>query len=759
MHPTLPPVVRAPLERWRVVLPLLAMLGCFVQPTLARAETSPDSGTPSTPPPHRPKIGLVLSGGGALGMTHIGVLRRLEELHIPIDYITGTSMGGLLGGLYASGVSVDELESFARDMDWKRLFNDNPDRFQMTLQRKNDDYRYVGALTVGFREGRLALPSGILQGQRQNILFKQMTLPVWQASSFDELPIPFHCMAVDLATGDAVTLKSGDLGTALRATMSIPGVFAPVELDGKRLVDGGVADNLPIHEVRKMGADIVIAANISSGSDPKQSADLLSITSSVIVAMIEKSSRLQINTLTPRDTLIEPQFPPGTSIDFEGSDKLIPLGYEAAKAREAQLAALAVSAEEYEAIRAARKRPTWEAPPIAFIHIENKTHLDDRVLRAQVQQKLGQPLDIELLERDIEYLYGLGVIEWISYRLVEENGKIGLALEVREKSWGPGFVSAGLELQDNMLGNNSYLLRASYRRLQLNRRGGELHNEVTLGARLGYDGEWYQPLTYRMSWFGAAGLGVTFQSLPIDQIPEENVTSARNLAFSGHVAFGRNLGRLGEIRAGLSSDKLFTYVTTDAGSKVEQSLLTVGFATLHIDTLDNAYFPDYGIYAGLTGELGLPIFTETFGYRRLEAELGGAWSVGRNTFSAYARAGSQDRDPALLGPFSFTLGGLFNLSGYNPDALRDDAVAFGRLTYRRKAFGSHNSLVPFPLFLGFSLEAGNVYHNIHDFAVTQLIPAASVSVGVNSAVGPVYLAFGRAGNGTQSLNLFLGRLF
>ena len=234
----------------------LALLWLVCSAAAVAQQAAPQS------PPHRLRIGLVLSGGGARGIAHVGVLQVLQQLHVPIDAIAGTSMGAVVGGLYASGLSPEQIAATLRSVNWQRAFRDRPPREELTLRRKQEDENFLVEFPIGIRGGRPVLPMGLIEGQSLTEVLRLLTLPVARIDRFDDLPTPFRAVATDLETGQEVVIGSGDLTSAMRASLSAPGVFVPVERGGRMLVDGGISDNVPVDVARAMGVDVVIVVDV-----------------------------------------------------------------------------------------------------------------------------------------------------------------------------------------------------------------------------------------------------------------------------------------------------------------------------------------------------------------------------------------------------------------------------------------------------------------------------------------------------------------
>src|SRR5271155_1301212 len=295
----------------------LAANGSLLYGATATSISTANPANPADRPPVRPRICLVLSGGGARGMAHIGVLKVLEQLQVPIDCIAGTSMGAVVGGLYASGMTAAQIEATMQSVDWQEAFRDAPPRRDLAFRRKQDDRNFLVRLPLGLQHGHILLPKGFIQGQKLQETLRQLTLPFSNSTNFDQLPTPFRGVATDLETGQAVLLDKGDLSIAMRASISAPGVFAPVDYHGRMLVDGGLVDNLPINVARAMNADILIVSDVSFPLQPRQRLDsALSISNQMLAILVRKDSDRQKATLGPRDVLIEPALGTALATDF-----------------------------------------------------------------------------------------------------------------------------------------------------------------------------------------------------------------------------------------------------------------------------------------------------------------------------------------------------------------------------------------------------------------------------------------------------------
>ncbi len=385
-------------------------------PAAAAAPVRPDAARV------RPRICLVLSGGGARGIAHIGVLKVLEELKIPIDCIAGTSMGAVVGGLYASGMTAAQIDATMRTVDWQEAFRDAPPRRDLAFRRKQDDRNFLVRLPLGLKHGKILLPKGFIQGQKLQETLRQLTLPFSNSTDFDLLPTPFRAVATDLVTGKAVVLDKGDLSIAMRASISAPGLFAPVETQGLLLVDGGLAENLPIEVARQMHADILIVSDVSFPLQPRAALDsALSISNQMLAILVRKDTDRQRASLGASDVLIEPNLGTTSSTDFTAAIPTIGAGENAARSMLEKLEALRVGDGAYNdyLVRRAAREPGL--PAIKFVRVDEKSKRYEKTIMAEMQPLVGKPLDVDAVGARITELYGLGNFETLDYALVKEG--------------------------------------------------------------------------------------------------------------------------------------------------------------------------------------------------------------------------------------------------------------------------------------------------------------------------------------------------
>ena len=704
------------------------------------------------------KTCLVLGGGGARGAAHIGVLEVLERERIPIDCVAGTSMGAAVGGLYAAGYAPREIATLLGEIDWKETFRDDPGRRDFSVRRKEADLALLVDFDFGLREGRIVAPRGAIQGQKMLLLLRRLTLPVWDVEDFDALPVPFRAVAANIATGDARVFASGDLATAIRASMSVPGVLAPIRVDGEMLVDGGIADNVPVEVARAMGATRLVVVDVSAELLPESElGSPLSIANQMIDALMTRQTRAQLATLAPHDVLIEPELGAITSGAFHRIAEAIPLGVAAAEARLPALRALALDEAAWQAHLAARAKPRHDPPILAFLEVRGARSRTAASVERRIGAVAGAPLDVAALERDLARAYGEGAYERITWRYERGPDGTGVVVEPVDKGWGPNYVRFGLALSDDFRGDSEYQLQAQVRFTGFNDAGTEWRNRMSLGRVAGVRSEVYQP------WGALADAFVEAygEYRALDQpLFQDAIDLAEYRLRRGVVGFDAGVDRghwraLAGIERGrdrlerkIGDPSLPLRVEADYGD------VFVGFTR---DTLDSAAFPT----SGSRLDARLSFYRDALG-AEVDADVLGATydravSYGRHRLLVGGRLNYTADDDAGLLQANGLLGGFLNLSGYAERTLVGDQLAFARAVYYRHV-GDSSALFSQPFYVGASLEAGNVWDDRGDAGFGDLVHAGSVFVGLESFLGPMFLGYGRADTGEGSFYLTFGTL-
>jgi NTE family protein len=705
----------------------------------------------------RPRVCLVLSGGGARGAAHVGVLKVLEEYRVPIDCIAGTSMGALVGAAYATGTSVAEMEKLVQELSTDALFKERPPRQELSVRRKQEDQLNLIGPEIGLRDGQVFLQKGFASGVHLETVLRRLSRAKGY-QRFDDLPIPFRAVATDLVTGHLVVFGEGDLATVMRASMSVPGFIAPTEIGDMLLIDGGLTNNLPVNIAREMRADVIIAVNLGTPLlKREQLGSIVGVSAQMIFILTEQNVHASIATLGERDVLIEPELGDYSFGDFDNMAKTLPIGEAAARKKLGFLRRLSLSPEEYAAHRRGQVAPPPQDMKIVDeIRFEDLRRVNPLYLATLLDTKTGVPVDPDVLDSDIRRLYGTGDFEAINYRLFDDGGKHVLAIQAVEKSWGPGYLRFGAGLSYDFEGDSYFQLLAGYRRTWLNRLGLEWRTDVQLGRATGIVTELYQPLATAGHFFIAPRIEAAQQ--PIDLF-EGNRRFARFLFRHARVGVdvGTQFTRFGETRIGIVKGVLDAKLQTGPSQLIPNlDLVREGAFTakLFFDQLDSTSFPRSGFAGKLEAFASRPGLGAQDYYTRYWAVADAARSVGDNTFSLGVALGKRSGRAALPVYDLFQWGGFLRLSGYPTGALLGDNLQFARFIYYRKL--ARQTLLE-GVYGGFSVEAGRMQGPFVEDNPKDWIKAASVFLGVDTPLGPLYLGLGRASPGFNSLYLYLGR--
>ncbi len=705
-----------------------------------------------------PKIGLVLGGGGARGASHIGVLKVLEENHIPIDYIVGTSMGAIVGGLYASGMSPEEMEENFKSVDWKDLFTDRLSEKELSFRNKGDRRKFVD-LELGLKNGKIVFPKGIISGHKLSFLLKSMLLPATTVKDFDLLHIPFRAIATDIETGQEVILKDGNLAEAIRASMSIPGAFTPVEINGRVLVDGGAVNNLPIDIARKMGADIIIAVDVGMPLAKRDELDsALDITMQVIGIMTQQNVDRQISQIRDKDILIRPDLGDITTADFSKVAEAIPLGVEKARGFIDDLKRYSISEDRYKDFLASQRKDDSEPTKIDFVKIKKPLRVSSQAIKERIKTKPGANLSTEELKSDMRSIYSIGDFEQVDYDLIEEDNKKGLLIDTKEKSWGPNYMKLGLNLIDDFEGGSFYNVVTKYTMTQLNDLGAEWDNEFQMGRTPSFFSEFYQPLDYGETFFIAPKFRYE-RSVKDIYTGNTRVAQYRTRYLSGGLDMGINFGTYAEARLGIVTGKVSAgrLIGEEAlpNFNIDQGALVGSFV---FDQFDDSNFPKHGILSNISLFMSRKDLGADESYDKLEFGFMDAATYDKHTFMAHMEGGSSLKNDI---PYydELTLGGFLSLSGYRRDQLRGQYKGVGRLIYYYELSKASNPLME-GICVGGYIESGNVWDKSSDIDVDSLLFGGTLFVGVDTIFGPLYLGYGRAeGSKEGRAYLFLGQTF
>ena len=762
-----------PLGAFAATLCLLwACAGLCAAPTAQASVAQPPTlgtVTPTAQPPQpaRPRVALVLSGGGARGFAHVGVLKALEQARVPVDMVVGTSMGAIIGGLYASGMSPDVLAQELQAVDWATLFGGRAPRQALSQRRKEEDFELSPVLQLGFRNGGFVLPSGAVSSQSLEWMLRRYTLPTRHLSSFDALPIAFRAVATDMETGQPVVLDRGDLAAALRASMSVPGVFAPLELDGHILGDGGLVNNLPVDVARQMGADVVIAVNIGTplaGRDTLHS--VLGVSAQMINILTEQNVQRSVAQLGTADLLLTPSLAQHTAADFDRVADIIGLGTAYAATVEASLARFAVNAADYASWQLQRT-PLSEPTPaaLAFVRLDGVPADRARHLASRMGTAPGQALDTPMLEADLQQLSANRDFGRVDYRLEPGANGVGEGLVVRldENPLGSNFFRIGLDLNTDLQGDASFNIRINHHRRALTPSGTEWRNEVSLGNTTGLTSELFHPLGGDRDRFFSVHVGGSQTKVEVFEpsgLTEALVSRSQLQMGAEHGWTLGNAGQLGDARVGLFATRRgLTPELVRSGPQASYPSLhwtEAGLkASVVSDQLDHANFPQQGHRLRAQAQVGQRrTLGNTQSFNKLTVEATQAMSWGPHTLNLHARLARVTHVPTAAIE-EYALGGFHQLSGYKLGQFSGNHTGLLRLGYYQR-LGTQLSLAR-ALFVGGTAEAGNAWASAANLKSGHLKTGYSLYVGADTAMGPVYLSLVHAPRGRTGLYFFIGQ--
>ncbi|MBU8977628.1 MULTISPECIES: patatin-like phospholipase family protein [unclassified Lysobacter] len=741
--------------------PLLRRLGRALSGAalVAAGLTALPAAAQSPPARNEPAcVGLVLGGGGARGSAHIGVLKVLERERIPVCKMAGTSMGSIVGGLYATGYTPAEMENLIETIDWADMFVDDPPRPGQPMRRKDADFRYLLDLEIGYVDGRVVLPVGIVQGQKLLMLMRRLTISTWNVHDFDNLPIPFRAVAADIVTGDKVVFQDGDLALAIRSSMSVPGAFAPVRVGDRLLVDGGMVDNVPVDVVREMGAHRLIVVDVGSPLHKEEAlTNPIVIMDQMISALMSNKTERTLATLGPGDVLIRPELGDITAAEFNRGAEAIAIGERAAEAALPRLRALSVDEATYAAYRERQRKRDFDPKLVSFLDVvEGRSPSATRQVERAVADNLDKPFDAERLEKDIGTAYGDGRFQQIDYRLVERDGERGLQIIPAEKPWS-AFGKLGFQLDDNFNGRNSYMVSAELTFNDVNTLGAEWRNVMRLGRITGLRSEFYQPFGETGAFYLQPSLELRNESLPLwrdgNQLAEFRI-NRRQLALQAGFTPQPEWRISAELLRGRDRGDLLIGNPADFSGAQEEYAGIMYNATW--DTLDSINFPTRGVRVSAD----LETYYETMGANvegnvaRLTGDWAQAW--GRYHLLLGARLTSALEDDNFFQAQGF-LGGFLNLSGFDERALAGNQTALARAVMYRRT-GNTSRLFSLPMYVGASLETGNAWTSKDAVDADDLILAGSLFVGFSTPLGPMFLAYGGNDEGESSWYLTFGSL-
>jgi len=702
----------------------------------------------------RPKIGLVLGGGGARGYAHVGVLKKLEEMRIPYDYIAGTSMGSIVGGFLATGMESDELARVVRDADWDDLFKDKTPREDLPFRRKADDDLGLYGPKLGIGKDSSLLPKGVVSGQKVIFMFESVASQRVNTTDFNKLPIPYRAIATDIVTGDMIVIGEGELSMAMRASMAVPAVFDPVPRDGALLVDGGLVRNLPVDVARDMGADVVIAVDVGTKLESReQITNALAIVYQMSGLLTVKNTEIQIHSLRETDVLITPDIGDKiSSSDFSKLDEAIPLGYAATEAVQDKLQKYALSEDAYRAWRQQINNCIEGPPQVHFVKLNNQSRFSDEVISELITVQPGQKLDLGQLDYDLRQIYALGFIRQARYNIIERDGLQGIEITVLQDDRGTNFIETGVDLAFSARGT-AFNLRGGYLNTALDDRGSEFRAVAQVGESPGLFLEYFRPLDDALRYSFEPSVFWFNRPLYVYDSRGDAVAEIEIDEWGGTLALSREFRRDAQLTAGFVRYAGDMDITV-GDPNIEPFSYNGAelFAELKYDRLDDRYLPTRGVYSSLKYTDSVEGLGADSSFDQLEFEIYASHTFGLHNFIWGGRyLTSLDDDVPIYGLYAG--GGFFNMSGYEPGSLI--GPNFGSLLAGYRYQVAKSGFLPG--YVGMTLEYGNAAEERSEIFSDGLLNG-SVYFGYKTPLGPIYLGIGWSEDRSAIYFLRLGPL-
>lgn len=707
----------------------------------------------STQPAVGKKVGLVLEGGGALGLAHIGVIQWLEEHRVPVNYVAGTSMGGLVGGLYATGHSSAEIKELIKTIDWDAVLQGQTPYNHYSFRRKQDAAEYPNRLEFGLKKG-LQFPEGFNSGQEVMMILDRVALPYSGIKDFNELPTPFACVSTDLVTNQKYVFRDGSLSTALRSTMSLPGVFDPIRWNGHIFADGGLMDNLPVDVAKGMGADLTIAVHLETAKvDPKatmSSFGVLGRSISVVIAANELES------MEKADMLVAVPLQKFGSMQYNRVEDLIKVGYAAAEAKASLLNTLAVDEptwQAYLAERAARRRTT---PTPQFVKVEGTSKTLTKAIENDLKNNIGKPVQTEALQEQLFDLKGQGRFSSFSYQMINRDDTPGLLVTATEKPYAPPIVQPLLLLGGSNFSGVDFSAGARITFLDFGSYRAELRNDVIIGSQYGINTQYYRPLSPTSKWFIAPQAFASYLQYPIYNRDLFLAQYSRTTA-GGGLDVGYEFGRIAQVSLGYTASQESLTPKIGDATILPHVSGRFGSTTLRfaLNDVDNPVIPRSGEYADISTSW-------------VDENPGGAHSfptsngmlikfIKLNTPSSvyFGARGGTTFGNQLVGVPLFSLGGPNAFAAYGENELLTDQYYQFQAGYLRR-MAKLPVLLGEGLYFNTLLEGGRVF--VPPFK--SQTPADGVfAIVANTIFGPIELGGAIGATGHRRVFFKLGRIF
>ena len=735
-----------------VTLPLWMFLAALAFPQEQPA-------APQEPPAKhsRPSVGLVLQGGGALGLAHIGVITWLEEHHIPVNYVAGTSMGGLVGGVYATGRTAAEVRTLVNEIHWDQVLSGKTPFADLSFRRKQDARDYPNSLEFGVRKG-LQFPEGFNSGQQVTLILDQVALPYSEIKSFDDLPIPFACVATDLVSGKPKVFREGSLSLALRSTMSLPGIFSPVRTKDGIYADGGLLENLPVDVATQMGADLTLAVHLDEEPlPPDANLSSFSVLGRSISVMISAN---ELRSMQKADILVSVPLQKYGTLDFDKADEIIKAGYDAAEAKAQVLLTLAVDDaawSQYLAEREARRRPN---PIPTFVAVAGLNGDLSRRVQQQFEGIIGKPIDFDELSQAIMRLNGIGRFASLNYEFVKQNDQQGLLIKTQEHPYGPPFIRPLIVVDGASLNNVTFNLGARVTWLDIGGFRSEWRNDIILFSEYGFKSEYYHPFTPLTHWFAAPRL--LLDDNPFYLYDDNKLLTVYRLHdYGGGADVGYHFGTTGELRVGYEGG--WQKFLPEIGNRSELPTFAGGYGDTRVqyqlDRRDDAVIPRQGQAATVDFRWYNASPTISSPYPVLEATSQNFFRISQPA-SVFVNGFGGTTFNYETGFPQFSLGGSQRLVSYGTNELLMNKYLLFQAGYLRQLARLPPLLGSGVYFLGL-YEAAQVYGPPHTMIneASGLPTDAAAGLIVNTIFGPVEAAYAYGDTGHHKFFFRIGRLF
>jgi NTE family protein len=740
---------------------LAAALSCgfflavsFAAPARAQNATSVAPDADLKP---RPKVALVLSGGGARGFAHIGVLRALQELRIPVDFVVGTSMGSVVGGAYAAGSSVEQLEQLVRRTDWNAVVADRPPRDELVYRRREEDLLLPSRIEFGATLDGVSLPPAAAGNEALELALTRVLPSGARDKPVNLLQLPFRSVASDLVTGELVELNDTPLFLAMRASLAVPGVFAPVRVNQRLLVDGGLVRNLPVDVAREMGADIIIAVNVGTPlAQEKELISAVSVAQQMLQILTEQNVQRSLKELRPDDILLAPDLGGIGFLDFARHDRAMKEGEAAVRAMSAKLVKLALPEAQYAAYEVKRlSAPLAIDQPVRLTKLEvaPSGRINPKELEVQSGLKVGQMVTSEEAQHAGNQLFGRGDLARVETEVRDDKDGRSVLIKPTEADWARSRLRVGLELSSDFSDNNAFELKVMHVLSSLNDWGAELRTVARVGTERVLGTQFWQPLGAGSQWYVAPSL--EYGSSAADVFNSSGFRQSR-YGFNYQAAsmsVGRQLGHWGDLRYSVGRQKTDVRQTIPEQDIKQTVSQTVQDLSFNVDSLDTVAFPTRGTLFSVDWQRSLHKADNSAVPTRQSVQALGAFHTGRWAGHVYAEwARSQG------GASDNNLGGFLRLSGTTPDSVIGSRTVLGRVVMAR-SIGAMPAALGGDVRLGFSLEAGGAYSPQNPLRWGTVKQAASGFIAVDTRFGPLYFGAGTTREGKSSGYLFLGPIW